>query len=132
MNSGTTTKRQTAKTQYCPRKTLNAAAARRNAHSTGGGNPGAVEYQFEYQPGLPPHLTCQHELTDPMRGASTVPIPGSHPELPGAASTSNSAYTPHTNTSGWSAYGGGVQTPGWDVMTPGGTRRSRLSGFWSR
>ncbi|KAF8207185.1 hypothetical protein K438DRAFT_1962797 [Mycena galopus ATCC 62051] len=70
----------------------------------------------------------EHELTDPMRGASAVPIPGSHPELPGAASTSN---TPPINTSGWGAYGGGVQTPGWDVMTPGGTRRSRLSGFWS-
>ncbi|KAJ6468450.1 hypothetical protein C8R45DRAFT_837983 [Mycena sanguinolenta] len=53
----------------------------------------------------------EHELTDPMRGAGAVAIPGSHPDFPA-----------HTSA---------VQTPGWDVMTPGGTRRSRLSGFWS-
>ncbi|KAJ7818867.1 hypothetical protein B0H14DRAFT_3738559 [Mycena olivaceomarginata] len=87
----------------------------------------------------------EHELTDPMRGAGAVPIPGSHPELfPSASvSTSNAANTPistsaplmslHTPAgSGWSAYNHhGAQTPGWDIMTPGGTRRSRLSGFWS-
>ncbi|KAJ7086084.1 hypothetical protein B0H15DRAFT_987137, partial [Mycena belliarum] len=46
----------------------------------------------------------EHELVDPMRRAGAVPIPGSHPDF---------------------------DTPGWDVMTPGGTRRARLSGFWS-
>ncbi|KAK7032859.1 histidine kinase [Favolaschia claudopus] len=75
----------------------------------------------------------EHELTDPMRGASAVPIPGSHPDFSSLPPTAASAPPIHTGASigGWRDYGAGVQTPGWDVMTPGGTRRSRLSGFWS-
>ncbi|KAJ6496474.1 atypical/HisK protein kinase, partial [Mycena vitilis] len=64
----------------------------------------------------------ERELTDPMRNSGAIPIPGSHPD--GSASVN-----------GWASIAGhhppGAQTPGWDVMTPGGTRRSRLSGFWS-
>ncbi|KAJ7242776.1 hypothetical protein B0H12DRAFT_1132007 [Mycena haematopus] len=71
----------------------------------------------------------EHELTDPMRGAPAVPVPGSYPELPHPA-TSSSTYTTPLHTSAWGGHSA-VQTPGWDVMTPGGTRRSRLSGFWS-
>jgi hypothetical protein len=80
----------------------------------------------------------EHELTDPMRGAGAVPIPGSHPGFPPAHPHS---YVPTPDgghgrsATAVNGYGGyyshGVQTPGWDVMTPGGTRRSRLSGFWS-
>ncbi|KAF7375159.1 Histidine kinase [Mycena sanguinolenta] len=95
----------------------------------------------------------EHELTDPMRGAGAVAIPGSHPELPSShplplahpsslplpsglpLSLPNMPRPPPIHTaSGWagvSAHSSAVQTPGWDVMTPGGTRRSRLSGFWS-
>ncbi|KAJ7671630.1 atypical/HisK protein kinase [Mycena polygramma] len=65
----------------------------------------------------------EHELTDPMRNTGAIPIPGSHRE------------TASASANGWVSIAGyhppGAQTPGWDVMTPGGTRRSRLSGFWS-
>ncbi|KAJ7183130.1 hypothetical protein C8R46DRAFT_508820 [Mycena filopes] len=78
----------------------------------------------------------EHELVDPMRGAAAVPIPGSHPEFPAPHShvttpdTGGHARAPYNHYSGhWQTQG--AQTPGWDVMTPGGTRRSRLSGFWS-
>ncbi|KAJ6577377.1 hypothetical protein B0H19DRAFT_1119550 [Mycena capillaripes] len=80
----------------------------------------------------------EHELTDPMRGAGAVAIPGSHPGFPSPAHPHPYASTPDARTpaiNGYVGYGGyhpyGAQTPGWDVMTPGGTRRSRLSGFWS-
>ncbi|KAJ7650665.1 hypothetical protein FB45DRAFT_1050572 [Roridomyces roridus] len=69
----------------------------------------------------------EHELVDPMRHSHAVPIPGSHPEFP----TTSSA---HVHSVGHSRSGSittGASTPGWDVMTPGGTRRARLSGFWS-
>ncbi|KAJ6570210.1 hypothetical protein DFH09DRAFT_917594, partial [Mycena vulgaris] len=72
----------------------------------------------------------EHELVDPMRRASAVPIPGSHPEFPSPNHPPATMIT--TANAGWQYhYAHGAQTPGWDVMTPGGTRRSRLSGFWS-
>ncbi|KAJ7106458.1 hypothetical protein C8R43DRAFT_1045557 [Mycena crocata] len=88
----------------------------------------------------------EHELVDPMRGANAVPIPGSYPEFPTGprphpsyiATTDTHAKTAsnptghghsHSNSGQW--HHNGAHTPGWDVMTPGGTRRSRLSGFWS-
>ncbi|KAJ7510382.1 hypothetical protein B0H11DRAFT_1186443 [Mycena galericulata] len=74
-----------------------------------------------------------------MRGVAAVPIPGSHPEFPGPSSVPHGGHSrsgsgthpSYTHANGF-AYGQGpAATPGWDVMTPGGTRRSRLSGFWS-
>ncbi|KAJ7678532.1 hypothetical protein B0H17DRAFT_1078584 [Mycena rosella] len=92
----------------------------------------------------------EHELVDPMRRAAAVPIPGSHPDFDFAPPHTHSSYphhaqghtTSHSHASNaahpegthpaWQAHlRGGAQTPGWDMMTPGGTRRARLSGFWS-
>ncbi|KAJ7056612.1 hypothetical protein C8F01DRAFT_1310029 [Mycena amicta] len=80
----------------------------------------------------------EHELVDPMRNAGAVPIPGSHPYFATtprsrpsqSASHSRSSSRSYTNVPHF-AQQYPVQTPGWDVMTPGGTRRARLSGFWS-
>ncbi|CAK5269202.1 unnamed protein product [Mycena citricolor] len=72
----------------------------------------------------------EHELMDPMRGAAAVPVPGSHPEIPVSFAHAQQTVSPHPVPGFFSQFHG-AQTPGWDVMTPGGTRRSRLSGFWS-
>ncbi|KAF7327444.1 Histidine kinase [Mycena kentingensis (nom. inval.)] len=83
----------------------------------------------------------EHELVDPMRNAGAVPIPGSHPDFATAPRPRPSQSTAHSRSTSISrsyasvlphlAHPHPVQTPGWDVMTPGGTRRARLSGFWS-
>nr|GAT60998.1 histidine kinase [Mycena chlorophos] len=82
----------------------------------------------------------EHELVDPMRNAGAVPIPGSHPDfVPPSRSRQSQSASHSRSTSINRSYTNlphlaqtyPVQTPGWDVMTPGGTRRARLSGFWS-
>ncbi|KAF7317041.1 Histidine kinase [Mycena chlorophos] len=82
----------------------------------------------------------EHELVDPMRNAGAVPIPGSHPDfVPPSRSRQSQSASHSRSTSITRSYTNlphlaqtyPVQTPGWDVMTPGGTRRARLSGFWS-